>query len=331
MPANLSPEYKKAEERFRHAKSVGEKLVCLEEMLSTIPKHKGTEKMQADLKSRIAKLRKGSGDKKGAKRADWFHVEKQGAGQVAVFGAPNAGKSALVNALTGLPTTVAPYPFATAAPAAGMMPFEEIQIQLVDTPPLVPDSPAWVYHILRTADLAVWLVDLSDDALLDEVDETKNLLAGARITLAPSEELHFLKTMICGSKCDDPAAGDRLAILKEMLGDEEILPVSVVSGAGLEELKRRLFLALDKIRVYTKKPGKPADFSDPVIVKSGATVMDVAFHLHKDIAAGLSFARLWHKSEGQDVHQPAQASGLDGRRVERGHICQDQDILEFHT
>jgi ribosome-interacting GTPase 1 len=322
MPANLSPEYKEAETRYRAAKTPEERLVCLEEMLSTIPKHKGTEKMQADIKTRIAKIKKSFGQKKGAKRADWYHVDKQGAGQVVVFGAPNSGKSALVAQLTGLPAQIAAYPFTTTMPASGMMPFQDIQIQLVDTPPLAHDTPAWVYHILRTSDMLLWTIDLSDDALLEALDETRGLLDKAHIETdlgKDKEPARVKKTLRIGTKCDDPQAGDRLAILKEMVGELEVLPVSVQTGQGLEDMKRRVFRSLDIIRVYTKRPGKPADMDDPVILRTGATVIDAAHHLHKDIAANLSFARLWNDH------------GYDGQRVERAHVVEDRDIVEFHS
>jgi len=319
MPANVSPEYKKAEERFREAATPEEKLVCLEEMLSTIPKHKGTEKMQADIKSRISKLRKTLTSSKGPKRADWLHVEKQGAGQVALFGAPNAGKSALVRTLTGLPTEVAAYPFTTTRPAAGMLAFGGIQIQLVDTPPIAPDSPAWVFHILRTADLLVWVIDLADDDLLQRVEDVAGLLAEAHITTEPSERVRHRGTLRVGNKCDDPQSADRLAILQEMLGAVEVIPVSAETGAGLDRLGQAVFDGLGIVRVYTKKPGKPPDLKDPVVLPRGSTVLDAAFHLHKDLAAGLQYARLWNDS------------GCDGQRVERGHIVQDRDVVEFHA
>src|SRR5512139_2821763 len=205
MPANLSADYLKAEERYRAATTPEEKLACLEEMFTTLPKHKGTEKMQADIKTRISKLKKemSSASKGGAKRADWFHVEKQGAGQVVVFGAPNCGKSALVRELTGLHTEVAPYPFTTTQPAAGMMEFEDIQIQLVDTPPVAPEAPAWLFHILRTGDVLLWLLDLSDDALLETTEQTQNLIANARIATKPHPDLAVKKTIMLGTKADD--------------------------------------------------------------------------------------------------------------------------------
>lgn len=343
MPANLSADYLKAEAKYRSAVTPDERLVCLEEMFTTLPKHKGTEKMQADIKTRISKLKKemASPSKSGAKRAEGFHVEKQGAGQVVILGAPNCGKSALVRELTGLHTEVAAYPFTTTAPAAGMMQFEDVQIQLVDTPPVSPDAAPWLYHILRTADIMLWLIDLSDDALLESFEQTQQLLktnrvireVGADAALATEEagdgtespiaaEAPFgliRKALFIGAKCDDPGAQDRLAILREVIGDVPMLLTSVETSVGLEELRRRLFEMLGIIRVYTKRPGKLADMNDPVVLAAGSTVMDAAYHLHKDFAQSLQFARLWN------------ATGLDGQRVDRGHVLADHDVIEFHV
>lgn len=321
MPANLSPEYKQAEERFRAAKTPEERLVCLEEMLATIPKHKGTEKMQADIKTRIARLKKelaGSG-KTGARRGDWFHIEKQGAGQLVLFGPPNCGKSALVRELTGLPAEVAAYPYTTTRPAAGMMAYEDVQLQLIDTPPTAADSPPWLFHILRTADLLLWCFDLSDDALLETTEEVRRLLAQHRIGFEPGPEDITVKPVLrLGTKADDPQSPDRLAILRELIGDVPLHLVSVETKQGLDELRRLAFDALGLLRVYTKKPGRPPDMDDPVVLRRGSSVLDAALHLHKDFARNLEYARLWN------------SSGLDGLRVERSHILQDRDVVEFH-
>jgi len=167
--------------------------------------------------------------------------------------------------------------------------------------------------------MMLWVLDLSDDALLDAVEQTQRLLAEARLSTLPSEEARHIRTIRAGTKCDTPQALDRLAILREMSGDVSILAVSAETGVGLDELKQAIFRELSIIRVYTKRPGKPADMEDPVILARGSTVMDAAYHLHKDIAAGLTYARLWNES------------GYDGQRVERGHVVQDKDILEFHV
>jgi|UniRef100_A0A7V3PUI1 ribosome-interacting GTPase 1 len=319
MPANLTPEYKQAEEKFRQAKTPEEKLICLEEMLATIPKHKGTEKMQADIKTRIARIRRELSEA-GArgKRADWYSVEKQGAGQVAIFGPPNCGKSALVKTMTGLNTDVAPYPFTTTRPLAGMMPYEDIQIQLIDTPPMVADSPAWLFHILRTADASCWLLDLGDDSVLETTSQIQELLQQNRLVFSEGNSINAKPLLHIGTKADATEALDRLAILKEVIGNKDVLAVSIVTGIGLEEFRSRVFTTLNIIRVYTKKPGKPPDMNEPVILKKGATVLDAAYHLHKDFARKLAYARLWR------------SNFFSGQRVERNQTLQDRDIIEFH-
>jgi small GTP-binding protein len=318
MPANLTPQYLDAEKRYRSAKTNEEKMSCLMDMLATIPKHKGTEKLQADIKTRISKLKRTSSKKSGTKKTIWYHIDKQGAGQVVVFGAPNSGKSALVKALTNAPTEVASYPFTTLQPIAGMLEFEDIQIQLIDTPPITEDSEPWVFHIIRSGDLAVWLIDLADDAVLEAVDKIQNHLLTARLSVRPTNEMQYKKTMVVGTKYDEPGAETRLALVKEFLKDFEVLPISVANFTNLERLKQMIFQSLDIIRVYTKKPGRPVEMIDPVILKSGSTVLEAAYYLHKDFAKTLNYARLWD------------ANNYKGQRVERHHVLKDRDIIEFH-
>ncbi|MFB0509131.1 MAG: GTPase [bacterium] len=318
MPANLTPQYLDAEKRFRGAKTSEEKLTCLQEMLAVIPKHKGTEKLQAEIKTKISKLKKSLEKKSGAKRTIWYHIDKQGAGQVVIFGATNVGKSALIRALTNAPTEIGIYPYTTVRPVAGMLKFEDIQIQLIDTPPVTNDSEPWVFHLLRAGDLLVWVIDLADDSILETADQVQNLLLKARISVRPSAEIPYKKTILIGSKYDVAGAEDRLKILKDYIKDFEILPISAEKSLNLDYLKKAIFQGLEIIRVYTKKPGHPPDLNDPVILKSGSTVIDAAYYLHKDFAKTLHYARLWDSNQ------------YNGQRVERIHVLKDRDIVEFH-
>ena len=318
MPANLTPQYLEADKRYRSAKTNEEKMSCLMEMLATIPKHKGTEKLQADIKSRISKLKRTSGKKSGTKKTIWYHIDKQGAGQVVVFGAPNSGKSALVKTLTNAPTEVAAYPFTTLTPIAGMLEFEDIQIQMIDTPPITEDSEPWLFHIIRSGDLAIWTIDLSDDAVLETIDKIQNLLLQARISIRPTIEMQYKKTIIIGSKYDEPGAKTGLTVVKELLKDFDIFPISAEKFTNLEQLKQKIFQFLEIIRVYTKKPGQPVEMKDPVILKIGSTVLESAYYLHKDFAKTLKYARLWD------------ANLYKGQRVERNHVLKDLDVIEFH-
>lgn len=319
MPANLTPQYLEADKRFKQAKTAEEKIACLQEMMALIPKHKGTEKMRADMKARLSKLLKSKGRKPQTRHAVWYHFEKQGAGQVAVLGTPNVGKSAIVKILTGCQTEVAPYPFTTTVPITGMLIYEDVQIQLIDTPPLTEDSPPWLFHILRTADSIVWVIDVSADDLLENTELTIRRLQEANLYPSAANPSAKKKMIIVTNKLDQPNALFGIEILKELIGEKPIIQVSVNKGIGLEELKIKIFESLEVIRVYTKPQGKQPDLTDPVILKRGSTVLDAAKTLHKDFAEKLKYARLWDNKEHS------------GQMVERNYILKDKDIIEFHV
>ena len=322
MPANLTPDYMAADKKFKAATSPQDKLAALEEMLSAIPKHKGTEKMQADIKRRIAKLRSETQKRRGAARGKpFYHVDREGAGQLALVGAPNSGKSALLRALSHAEPEVADYPFTTRAPLPGMMAYENIQIQLVDLPPIdAEQSEGWLYGIIRTADGVLLVVDLADDDLLAETEEVLRLLRGANIELGQrSDGPQQKRTLIVATKLDAPGAGERLAIFREFSGDRlTVLPVSAEAGTGLDALREAAYEMLDVIRIYSKPPGKKADFTAPFILKRGATVLDAAEAVHREFVEKLRYARLWNRA-----HQ--------GQMVGRDHILEDGDILEIHA
>lgn len=319
MPANLTPIYKEAEERFKRATSDEERLACLIEMLSVLPKHKGTEKIQADLKTRISKFKKDQTSKPGAKRSSWYQVERQGAGQIALFGSPNCGKSSIVAALTGAHTTVAPYPFSTVAPQAGMMPYEDIQIQLIDTPPVHEDTEPWVYHFLRVADLLLMVLDLGDDDIITNTEKLLACLQAKNIRLRAEGELPARPFLTVGNKSDADGAAERQAIVSEIIGtDLPILPVSAATHTGLEDLRVTLFQRLHVIRVYTKRPSHPVELRDPVILPEGSSIIDAAQHLHKDFASQFKFAKYWDNDK------------FAGQMVERTHVLTDRSVVEFH-
>jgi small GTP-binding protein len=323
MPANLTPEYLQAESRYREAATVEEKLSALEQMLATIPKHKGTEKMQADIKRRIAKLRSQMQQRRPASRGrPFYHIEREGAGQVVLVGPPNAGKSTLLRALTNATPEVAPYPFTTRIPLPGMMAFENVQVQLVDLPAIsVEFDVGWLYGLIRTADAAALVVDLGTDDVLTQIDQVTDLLARARLRLVrdprqPGE----VRALVVANKLDAPGASARLALVEEALeGALPVVPVSAEQGTGLLTLRRALFEVLGVIRVYSKPPGRKADTSAPFVLRRGATVLDAAEAIHKDLAARLRYARLWGRNE------------FSGQMVGRHHVLEDGDIIELHA
>jgi len=313
MPANLTPDYHRAEDRLRHAVTLEEKIEALEEMIRVVPKHKGTDGLQADLKARLAKLKKQPPSKAG--KATHTHlISREGAGQIALVGPPNSGKSSLVAGLTHAHPEVAPYPFTTREATPGMMRFEDIAFQLIDLPPLneVHLEP-WVFDIVRRADL-LWIVVTVENAV-DGLELTRRLLAEKGIELATVKRALVVTTGI-----DREGGEEDVAIVDELLDHSwPLTPVSVVTNRGIDELGRRTFEALEIVRVYTKQPGKPADRHAPFTLRRGATVGDLAARVHKDLAASMKHARVWGPS------------AFEGQAVHADHVLAEGDVVEIHV
>ncbi len=328
MPANLTPDYLAAEARFREAVTTEEKLAALNEMYATIPKHKGTEKLRADIKRRISKLREKDKQGKKGRRFDEFHVEKQGAGQIVLLGPPNSGRSTLLSRLTSAEPEIADYPHTTRSPMPGMMEFEDISIQLVDTPPMFGEhTEGGVISLARNSDAVAVVVDASENELLDQIEETRQETAKSRTILmgarSKDEELPIgtvtRPALVIASKIDLPGAEDNLDVLREFYAAEfDICAVSALTGEGLEALRRAMFDLLGIIRVYTKVLGKPPDLTKPFTIRRGSTLMDFAAVVHKDFVRRLRFARAWGKHH------------LDGAQIGRDHVLEDGDIVELH-
>ena len=320
MPANLPPQYFEVEKKYRAARDLREKLVYLQELLAIIPKHKGTEKLQGDLKRKISKLKDtiSSQKKSGGTGGAWYQVEKQGAGQVVLVGLPNSGKSSLLNMLTNAHVDVALYPFTTSLPQVGMMEYEDIKIQIVDTPPLHDDAPPWLFGLYRNGDMILVVLDAASDVVQD-FEKTVTMLETHNIFLEESYTGDVKKCMVLLNKSD---AGQSDVVGKFVSAHKErfrLVLVSAQEGSGIEELRKQIYAALKIIRVYTKKIGHPINKRDPVVLKEGTTVIDAAEHIHKDFRRKLKFARLWSDSDYQ------------GQRVEKNHVLSDGDVLEFHV
>jgi ribosome-interacting GTPase 1 len=327
MPANLPPEYLEAEKRYRAAKNPTEKLACLEDMLTLLPKHKGTDKLRADLRRRVSKVKAASQAKKGAsKRESAFQIDKEGAGQVVVVGPANVGKSALVARLTNANPEVADFPLTTWKPTPGMMPVENIQVQLVDTPPLNRDyvEPE-LLDLIRRSDLILLVVDLQTDPV-QQLEETVHLLEENRIVPSHQRDkyeeerlLKFIPFLVLANKNDDESTDENLDIFRELTdNDWPMISVSTITGRNLELLKNTLVDKLQIIRVYSKAPGKEPDLTAPFVLKRGSTVEDFAGKVHKDFVDKLKIAKVW----GDVV--------FDGQMVQRDYILRDGDVVELH-
>jgi uncharacterized protein len=330
MAANLTPQYLEAEAEYKKAKTAEDRLACLKKMYQLLPKHKASEKLQADLKTKISEAKdEVERERKSPKKAGGVShkIPKQGAGQVVVLGAPNAGKSRLLTRLTRATPEVAPYPFTTREPHVGMMDWEDARVQLIDTPPITADYlEGYLSSMVRSADAALLVVDLGDDdgpfaaeAVIAKLAETKTHLVGERPATIDDPSHEYVKALLAANKIDLPGAADRLEIVRELFGPR--FPIHVLSaerGDGLEELRTAVYRFLNVIRVYTKQPGKPPDLESPFTCPVGSTVVELAGLVHRDFAEKLKSARIW----GTGV--------FDGQAVGREHVLHDKDVVELH-
>ena len=331
MPANLTPQYKAAEARYHAATAHDEKLDALREMLALLPKHKGTEKLQGDLRKKLAKLEE-EGEhvaKSGHRGPDPAHVHKEGAGQWALVGPPNAGKSSLLAALTHAHPEIADYPFTTRAAQPGMATVDDVQVQLVDTPAVAAGhTEPWLPSLVRAADGVLVVVEVDADqpeedwrAIADLLERARVLPRGRARPADASPLLAEKPVLVLANKCDLDPDGTFATLAREAVWPElPFLPVSATRGDGLDALRPRLLSELGRIRVYTKEPGHPPDQGRPFVLSAGATVEDLARLVHGDLAARLHFARIW------GAH-----ARFEGQQVDRHHVLEDRDVVELHA
>jgi len=327
MPANLTPQYLEAELKFKQARTTPEKIKALEVMMAVIPKHKGTERLRGQLKSRMAKLKEDLQRKPTVGKAEQvYNIKREGAAQIVLLGLPNSGKSSLLSRITHASSEVADYPFTTQKPIPGMTKFENLQIQLVDTPPIQPGhiEPGFP-NLVRNADGLLLLVDLTEDPvlqmeiLLDELNEMKIQVAGRGPVPFPHEGWVFLRALLVGNKCEVKNAMEAYRRLENHFREPfPILPISAQGGMNLDELRKEIYQILDILRVYTKTPGKEADLTEPVILKKGSTVGEVALSVHKDFVAKLRYAKVWGSGK------------FDGQMVKRDYLVNEGDVIELH-
>ena len=328
MPTNLPPEYHNADERYRAAQTPEEKIRTLEDLISTIPKHKGTDKLRADLRRKLSKFKASAETRKGTgKRESIYSIDREGAGQIAVVGFSNTGKSSLVARLTNASPDVEDYPFSTWTPTPGMLQIDNIQVQLIDTPPLDRDfvEPE-LMDLLRRVDMILLMVDLQAFPI-EQLEKSVAFLGEHRIFpshLRPEiepEGFHrnvYLPFVILVNKCDDEHCDEDFAVFQELVeGDLPLLPLSILQGRNLEQMKQVIYETLGIMRVYSKPPGKEADPSSPFVLAIGSTVEEFAAKGHQDFFQNLKSARIW----GTGVH--------DGQLVGREHVLHEGDIVEL--
>lgn len=327
MPANLTPQYFEAERAFRSAVTPEEKIEALERMLSVMPKHKGTDHLRAELTAKIAKFKEQLERVPGsARRHGGYHVKKEGAGQIALAGLTNSGKSALVTSLTGISLRVADFPYVTREPSPAMMRYENVKIQLVDMPAIeYAEARPWLSSVLRNADLLLVAIELSADPLV-RFQNTVEALHRLRIAVEGDPEPYdgiltaSKRCVVAATKYDLPWAEERYRGLTESYGSWlTMVPVSVVSQTNLDAMRTTLYKALGVIRVYTKPPGQQASLVNPTILPVGSRVIDVADAVHKDFVSKVRFAQVWGSTK------------FPGQKVSKDYILKEGDVVELHV
>ncbi len=290
MPVNAGPKYFLAEKKYLAARTKEEKIAALQEMITALPKHKGSEHLLAQLKKRLANLKSEKYSKSSAKPK--FSIKKEGAAQVCIIGLTQAGKSTLINSLTNANAEVGDHPFTTKNPIVGMMDYGDLQIQLIEIPSMFDPEHIGLLH---TSDLIIVLVDSTA-----ENKEMEDILKILRENNLISKKIIFVHN-------------------KSKSHTSKLIAIDAKSRIGLEKLKEGIWNALNLIRVYTKSPRKQKDFP-AIALKQGSTVKDVAKHIHKDFLKTFKFARVFNDSKfsGQKVGLDYILNDLDVVEIHTG-------------
>lgn len=259
MPTNVTAEYLAAEEEYRQAKTIPEKIRALEKMYATVPKHKGTEKLRLQIKRKLAELRKELEKQQSQRKGGGysFSVKKEGAAQIVLAGLPNVGKSSLLKILAGVDVDVADYPFTTVEPIPGMMKHKDVQIQLVEVPGLIEGAAlgkgmgTQLLSVIRNADAIAIVVDLSQDPIKQmEIILKEFERAGIKINKRkPKVEIKRMPMGGIVINGQDLIQGDISEVMK-MLREEGIhsAEITVKEPVTLEEFSD----ALDESLVWRK-------------------------------------------------------------------------------
>ena len=305
MPVNASYEFAAAEKHYGDAQNDEDRLVALEEMLRTVPKHKGSENIIANMRTRYTKLKdkieKAKAQKKGG-GGPQVSIKK-GEMQAVLVGLTNSGKSSILNVLTNAHPRIASYGFTTQIPEPGILYYENCQIQIVDLPAIGADM--FETGIINTSDTALIVVEKIHEIL--EVEKVLAKFSGKKIIVFNKIDIY------------DPNTRRKIeATLKSKRYN--FVMISCKTGEGIPELKEKIFKSFHKIRVYTKEPNKKEADNEPIVMKPQSTVEDIAKIIFKGKLDIIKRIRLWGPS-----------SKFGGQEVGIKHELKDKDILEFLT
>jgi len=293
MATNVGHEYINAEKEYHDAKNSPEKLKALKNMLTAIPKHKGTEKMQAQIKKQIAKMTDQiSFEKKQGKGSSRTSIKKEGAGQCVIFGRTNSGKSTLLKLLSGKDVKISEYEYTTQVPIQKMISFENVKIQGIEIPGIYDGfyeskNGRSILSLARIAEVAIIISEnkVDFDMIKSELEKSGIFLTRKRSDNIFTKHLPYIRT-------------------SKSKFDKKMIP--------------KIWKLLDKIRVQTKTSKKIA--KKPIVLESGSRVEDVARAIHQDFVKNFRYARLWGPS-----------AKFDSQQVGLEHVCKDGDIVEIFT
>ena len=241
---------------------------------------------------------------------DTIAVRREGVAQVALVGAPNAGKSSLLHALSHVQIKIGDYAFTTLRPVAALTRIGGVLVQLVEIPGLIEGASEdrgggrALLGVLRGADAIVYCQDAR--APFEALKAVRTEIANAGICL-PS--------LLAATKMDEANEGD-LAALQASVPEMPVVGVSIIDDESLAMFKEAVWKLTGLIRVYLRHD-KQVD-EEPMALQPGATVADVAMKIHKEMGASFRNARIWGPS-----------ARFDGQQVGQDHPVQDGDIVEI--
>lgn len=302
---NQSPFYQKAEAKFLSAQTDEDKLKFLEEMIRECPKHKSSEKMLANLKTRRIKLKqkiekerkvkKSSSGKGGIKKEDL---------QAVIIGPSGSGKSWLLSKLTNANPKIKNNifeEFTTKKPEIGIMDYNDVGIQLIENPAI--ESEYYDKGLTYTADVVI--------AMVTSYEQIKDILPFVKNK----------KTILCYLNLIDKLPEQKRKIEARLKSERyNYLIIEPEKPETLEKLKEKIFQSFNKIRIYTKQPEEKQKSEKPIILNPGSDVKDVAEKILKGFSNKIKQTKIW----GPSSKYPGQVVGLK-------HEVKDMDVVEFKT
>ncbi len=355
MTTNPGPEYFLAQERYDQAKTTQQKILAMSEMIKFCPRHKASEKLLAELTYKLSRLKQEAEKEKTqqlAKRGSGpsINVKKDGVGQVAILGAPNSGKSTFLKMVTGVDVEIAEYPFTTTKPEIGMMIYRGAGVQIVEVPAIVEGSSegkangTQLLSIARNADALIIMHrdEMEKRIVVNELAKTGIIVTRKKPRIKIIQNSEYNGITVAGKQflkisekeleaalknfgihkasvlLEEPADLNKITeALDESLDYKNALFIQTGNEGNADELKAKIFGLLNKIIVYTKKPGMEPDLNDPLCIKEGATVSEAAILVHKEIASKIQYAKVWGSAK------------FGGQRVGKDYRLKDGDIVEI--